>query len=209
MVTLSQLLPFAAIALGLVLTPGPNMIYLISRSLCQGRKAGYISLTGVALGFVFYMVCAALGITALIMAVPLAYEALRVAGACYLLYMAWQAIFGGKSPFQLRDLPPDSSRKLFTMGLLTNLLNPKTAVIYLTLLPQFIKPEQGHVLSQSLLLGSAQIITSMLVNSLIIFAAGTIAGFLAQRPTWQKLQRWLMGTVLTGLAVRMMLEGRK
>lgn len=209
MVTLSQLLPFAAIALGLVLTPGPNMIYLISRSLCQGRKAGYISLTGVALGFVFYMVCAALGITALIMAVPLAYEALRVAGACYLLYMAWQAIFGGKSPFQLRDLPPDSSRKLFTMGLLTNLLNPKTAVIYLTLLPQFIKPEQGHVLSQSLLLGSAQIITSMLVNSLIILAAGTIAGFLAQRPTWQKLQRWLMGTVLTGLAVRMMLEGRK
>ena len=209
MVTLSQLLPFAAIALGLVLTPGPNMIYLISRSLCQGRKAGYISLTGVALGFVFYMICAALGITALIMAVPLAYEALRVAGACYLLYMAWQAIFGGKSPFQLRDLPPDSSRKLFTMGLLTNLLNPKTAVIYLTLLPQFIKPEQGHVLSQSLLLGSAQIVTSMLVNSLIIFAAGTIAGFLAQRPTWQKLQRWLMGTVLTGLAVRMMLEGRK
>ncbi|WP_342754970.1 LysE family translocator [Pantoea sp. MBD-2R] len=209
MVTFSQLLPFAAIALGLVLTPGPNMIYLISRSLCQGRKAGYISLTGVALGFVFYMVCAALGITALIMAVPLAYEALRVAGACYLLYMAWQAIFGGKSPFQLRDLPPDSSRKLFTMGLLTNLLNPKTAVIYLTLLPQFIKPEQGHVLSQSLLLGSAQIVTSMLVNSLIIFAAGTIAGFLAQRPTWQKLQRWLMGTVLTGLAVRMMVEGRK
>ncbi|WP_147195592.1 LysE family translocator [Pantoea sp. CCBC3-3-1] len=209
MVTFSQLLPFAAIALGLVLTPGPNMIYLISRSLCQGRKAGYISLTGVALGFVFYMVCAALGITALIMAVPLAYEALRVAGACYLLYMAWQAIFGGKSPFQLRDLPPDSSRKLFTMGLLTNLLNPKTAVIYLTLLPQFIKPEQGHVLSQSLLLGSAQIVTSMLVNSLIIFAAGTIAGFLAQRPAWQKLQRWLMGTVLTGLAVRMMVEGRK
>ncbi len=209
MVTLSQLFPFAAIALGLVLTPGPNMIYLISRSLCQGRKAGYISLFGVALGFIFYMVCAALGITALIMAVPLAYEALRIAGACYLLYMAWQAVFGGKSPFQLRDLPPDSARKLFTMGLLTNLLNPKTAVIYLTLLPQFIQPERGHVLSQSLLLGTTQIITSMLVNSLIIFAAGTIAGFLAQRPTWQKLQRWLMGTVLTGLAVRMMLEGRK
>ena len=209
MITLSQLLPFVAIALGLVLTPGPNMIYLISRSLCQGRKAGYISLTGVALGFVFYMVCAALGITALIMAVPMAYEALRVGGACYLLYMAWQAIFGGKSPFQLRELSPDSSRKLFVMGLLTNLLNPKTAVIYLTLLPQFIRPEQGHVLAQSLLLGSAQIVTSMLVNSLIIFAAGTIAGFLARRPTWQKLQRWFMGTVLTGLAVRMMLEGRK
>ncbi|MGE9551980.1 LysE family translocator [Erwinia amylovora] len=209
MITLSQLLTFAAIALGLVLTPGPNMIYLISRSLCQGRKAGYISLTGVALGFMFYMVCAAMGITALIMAVPLAYDVLRIAGALYLLYMAWQAIFGGKSPFQVRELPADSPRKLFTMGLLTNLLNPKTAVIYLTLLPQFIRPEQGHVLAQSLTLGFTQIFTSMLVNSLIIFAAGTIASFLARRPAWQKLQRWLMGAVLTGLALRMVLDGRK
>ncbi|KGT86656.1 lysine transporter LysE [Erwinia typographi] len=209
MVTLSQILPFAAIALGLVLTPGPNMIYLISRSLCQGRKAGYISLTGVALGFMFYMLCAALGITALIMAIPLAYDALRIAGACYLLYMAWQAVFGGKSPFHLRDLPPDSARKLFTMGLLTNLLNPKTAVIYLSLLPQFIKPEQGHVLAQSLTLGMTQIITSLVVNGLIIFAAGTIAHFLAERPTWQKIQRWLMGTVLAGLALRLVLDGRK
>lgn len=209
MITLSQLLTFAAIALGLVLTPGPNMIYLISRSLCQGRKAGYISLTGVALGFMFYMVCAAMGITALIMAVPLAYDVLRITGALYLLYMAWQAIFGGKSPFQVRELPADSPRKLFTMGLLTNLLNPKTAVIYLTLLPQFIRPEQGHVLAQSLTLGFTQIFTSMLVNSLIIFAAGTIASFLARRPAWQKLQRWLMGAVLTGLALRMVLDGRK
>ncbi|MGK6328213.1 LysE family translocator [Erwinia sp. DT-104] len=209
MVTFSQLLPFAAIAFGLVLTPGPNMIYLLSRSLCQGRRAGFVSLSGVALGFIFYMVCAALGITALVMAVPLAYEALRIAGACYLLYMAWQAVFGGKSPFALRDLPPDSTRKLFTMGLLTNLLNPKAAVIYLTLLPQFIRPEQGDVLSQSLQLGFTQIAISMLVNGSLIFAAGSIAGFLARRPTWQKLQRWLMGTVLTGLAMRMLLEGRK
>lgn len=209
MVTFSQLFPFAAIALGLVLTPGPNMIYLISRSLCQGRRAGYISLSGVALGFIFYMLCAAMGITALIMAVPLAYDALRIAGALYLLYMAWQAIFGGRSPFQLRNLPPDSDPKLFTMGLLTNLLNPKTAVIYLSLLPQFIRPEQGQVLMQSLILGFTQIVTSIIVNSMIIFAAGTIATFLAQRPGWQKLQRWIMGTVLAGLAVKMVMEGRK
>nr|WP_024967152.1 LysE family translocator [Pantoea sp. IMH] len=209
MVTLSQLFPFAAIALGLVLTPGPNMIYLISRSLCQGRRAGYISLLGVALGFLFYMLCAAAGITALIMAVPLAYDALRIAGALYLLYMAWQTLFGGKSPFQLRTLPPDSTRKLFAMGLLTNLLNPKAAILYLTLLPQFIRPEQGQVLIQSLTLGFTQITISMLVNGTIIFAAGAIATFLAQRPSWQKLQRWVMGTVLAGLAVRMAMEGKR
>jgi len=208
MVTLAQIIPFAAIALGMVLTPGPNMIYLISRSVCQGRRAGYISLCGVALGFMFYMVCAALGITALLMAVPLAYDALRFAGAAYLLWMAWQAIFGGRSPFQLRDLPPDSPRKLFSMGLLTNLLNPKTAVIYLPLLPQFIHPEQGHVLAQSLTLGITQIVTSVLVNGTIIFAAGTIAAFLATRPGWQKMQRWLMGTVLAGLAVKMVVDKR-
>lgn len=209
MVTLSQLFPFAAIALGLVLTPGPNMIYLISRSLCQGRRAGYISLLGVALGFLFYMLCAAAGITALIMAVPLAYDALRIAGALYLLYMAWQTLFGGRSPFQVRALPPDSTRKLFTMGLLTNLLNPKAAILYLTLLPQFIRPEQGQVLIQSLTLGFTQITISMLVNGTIIFAAGAIATFLAQRPTWQKVQRWIMGTVLAGLAVRMAMEGKR
>ncbi len=84
----SNLLAFALISLGMVLTPGPNMIYLISRSICQGRGAGLISLAGVALGFVFYMLCAALGITALVMAVPFAYDALRIGGALYLLYLA-------------------------------------------------------------------------------------------------------------------------
>ncbi|EXU77116.1 LysE family translocator [Erwinia mallotivora] len=209
MITFSQILPFAAIAAGLVLTPGPNMIYLVSRSLCQGRKAGWISLAGVAMGFIFYMLCAAMGITALIMAVPLAYDVLRIAGALYLLYMAWQVIFGGKSPFQLRHLPADSNRKLFTMGLLTNPLNPKVALVYLTLLPQFIRPGQGDVLAQSLTLGTVQIAISLLVNALIIYAAGTIASLMAERPVWQKVQRWLMGTVLTGLALKMVFDGRK
>ncbi|KAG1274419.1 hypothetical protein G6F65_010474 [Rhizopus arrhizus] len=104
----SDLLAFALISLGMVLTPGPNMIYLVSRSICQGRRAGLISLGGVALGFVFYMLCAALGITALLMTVPLAYDALRIGGALYLLYLAWQALKpGGRSPFAVRDLPPD------------------------------------------------------------------------------------------------------
>src|SRR5919106_988288 len=96
-----------------------------------------ISLGGVALGFVFYMLCAALGITALVCAVPYSYDALRFAGAAYLLWLAWQAVKpGGQSPFQVRKLPVDGPKKLFAMGLVTNLLNPKIAMLYLSLLPQ-------------------------------------------------------------------------
>lgn len=208
---MSNWLAYALISLGMVLTPGPNMIYLISRSICQGRTAGLISLGGVALGFLVYMVCAALGITALVMAVPLAYDALRFGGALYLAYMAWQAVRpGGRSPFQVRDLPQDSPRKLFTMGLVTNLLNPKVAVMYLSLLPRFIDPNgHGSVLMQSLVLGFTQIMISVSVNAVIATIAGSIAVFFVTRPGWQVVQRWMMGSVLMGLAVRMAAEGRR
>ena len=201
---------FAFVALGMVLTPGPNMIYLISRSITQGPKAGLISLGGVALGFFVYMFCAALGITTLVMAVPLAYEALKYAGAAYLLFLAWQAVRpGGRSPFQVKNLPLDSPIKLFTMGLVTNLLNPKIAVMYLSLLPQFVDPARGHVLMQSLVLGATQIVISVSVNAIIACSAGMIALFLSTRPSWVMAQRWLMATVLGGLALRMALEARK
>ena len=210
MPALSDHLAFSLVALGMVLTPGPNMIYLISRSISQGRTAGLISLGGVALGFVFYMFCAALGITALVMAVPLAYDALRIGGALYLLFLAWQAVRpGGQSPFQVRNLPFDGAGRLFVMGLLTNLLNPKIAVLYLSLLPQFIRPGHGSVLDQSLLLGATQIAISVAVNSIIVFVAGGLAAFLGSRPTWLAAQRWLMGTVLTGLAIRMATDARR
>lgn len=210
MVDLPHFLAFALICLGLVLTPGPNMIYLVSRSISQGRGAGLVSLGGVALGFIFYMLAAVFGITALVMAVPYAYDALRFGGAAYLAWLAWQALRpGGDSPFKVRDLPADSPRRLFTMGLLTNLLNPKAAMLYLSLLPQFIVPAKGHILAQSLTLGVTQMAISLSVNALIIMAAGSIAGFLAARPGWARIQRWFMGTVLGGLALKMATEARR
>ena len=207
---ITSLIAFAAIALGMVLTPGPNMVYLVSRSISQGRAAGLISLGGVALGFVFYMLCAAFGITAFVMAVPYAYDGLRFLGAVYLFYLAWQALRpGGRSVFQLRDLPKDSPRRLFAMGFLTNLLNPKIAVMYLSLLPQFIQPSHGSVLAQSLVLGTTQIAISVSVNAVIAVAAGSVAAFLGSRPTWLRVQRWLMGTVLAALALRLASEARR
>jgi threonine/homoserine/homoserine lactone efflux protein len=142
--------------------------------------------------------------------VPYAYDTLRLAGAAYLLWLAWQALKpGGRSPFQVRKLAIDSPHRLFAMGLLTNLLNPKIAMLYLALLPQFIDPAQGNVLVQSVVLGFTQISISVSVNAMIAMAAGSIALFLAHRPTWLLVQRWLMGTVLAGLAVRMAFETRR
>jgi threonine/homoserine/homoserine lactone efflux protein len=207
---LSASLGFALISFGMVLTPGPNMIYLISRSITQGPAAGIVSLGGVALGFIFYMLCAAFGITAFLFAVPYAYDALRFAGAAYLLWLAWQAVKpGGRSPFQVRQLKVDGPRKLFAMGFVTNLLNPKIAMLYLALLPQFIDPVQGSVLTQSLALGSIQIAISVSVNAMIALAAGSIALFLGTRPSWLLVQRYLMGTVLAGLAMKMAFEARR
>lgn len=211
MVSYTSLAAFALVALGMVVTPGPNMIYLITRSTMQGQRAGLISLCGVILGFFFYMVCAAFGLTALLLAVPYAYEAIQWTGAVYLLYLAWNAIKPGARPVLAprTDLTPDGPRKLFTMGFVTNLLNPKIAVLYLSLLPQFIDPAEGHLLLQSVTLGLVQIAVSFSVNLAIVCAAGSIAGWFATRPTWLSVQRWLMASVLTALAVRLALDRRQ
>lgn len=204
MVTTSAVLGIAAVALGLVLTPGPNMVYLVSRSITQGRAAGFVSLLGVAAGFLVYLAAAAAGLATVFVAVPAAYTALKLAGAGYLLYLAWQAVRpGGTSVFAVRSLPTDPPRRLFLMGLLTNLLNPKIAALYVSLLPQFIEPARGPVAVQSLLLGLTQITVALTVNALIVVFAGGLAVFLNTRPTWLCAQRLLMGTVLGALAVQL------
>jgi threonine/homoserine/homoserine lactone efflux protein len=204
MISTAGLLGIAAVALGLVLTPGPNMIYLVSRSITQGRRAGMISLLGVATGFLVYLAAAAAGLTAVFSLVPEVYTALKLAGAGYLLYLAWQALRpGGHSPFAPRPMPVDSSRRLYVMGLVTNLLNPKIAILYVSLLPQFINPAGGNVATQSLILGMTQIFIALSVNALIVLTAGTLSAFLAQRPGWLRVQRAFMGTVLGALAIKL------
>ncbi|KOV66459.1 LysE family translocator [Streptomyces sp. MMG1121] len=207
MIGTSGILGVGVVALGMVLTPGPNMIYLVSRSITQGRRAGMISLGGVVLGFVVYLLAANLGLSVVFTAVPELYVAVKLAGAAYLAHLAWKALKpGGISVFAPQDVPHDSPRRLFTMGLMTNLLNPKIAVMYVSLIPQFIDLDRGHVLLQGLFLGSVQIVVSIAVNLAIVLAAGTIAVFLARRPSWLKVQRCLMGTVLGALALSLAVD---
>ncbi|MGW9301391.1 MULTISPECIES: LysE family translocator [Streptomyces] len=207
MVELTGVLGVAMVALGMVLTPGPNMIYLVSRSITQGRRAGVVSLGGVAVGFLVYLLATNLGLSVVFTAVPELYVAVKLAGAAYLAYLAWTALKpGGVAVFAPQDMPRDSPRKLFTMGLMTNLLNPKIAIMYLSLIPQFVDLDAGHVLFQGFVLGSVQIAVALTINLSIVLTAGSIAVFLAGRPSWLKVQRYVMGTALALLAVSVALD---
>ncbi|MEV4441764.1 LysE family translocator [Streptomyces sp. NPDC049577] len=207
MIGLGAIAGIALVELGMVLTPGPNMIYLVSRSIAQGRRAGLISLAGVCLGFLVYLFAVSAGIATVFALVPEIYLAIKLAGAGYLLWLAWKAVRpGGRSPFVTQELSPDGSRKLFLTGFLTCLLNPKVAILYISLLPQFVDPARGHVGLQGLLLGLTQIAVGVAGNAFFIVTAGSVAGFFARRPLWQRVQRYVMGTALAGFAVRIATE---
>ena len=201
----NDILIFAFSALILVISPGPNMIYLISRSITQGKKAGIISLAGVILGFLFHIVMVSFGLTAVLFAVPFAYTTLKTLGVIYLLYLAYQSIKpNSKNIFDIKnDLPKDKPGKLFSIGFLTNVLNPKVAVFYLSFFPQFVKPEYGSVMTQCLQLGAVQVLVSFSINFIIVVTASKMALFFAKKPFWVKMQKWFMASVLTGLAIKM------
>jgi len=205
MIPFNDLLFFALAALALVISPGPNMIYLISRTLTQGRKAGLTSLAGVICGFLFHIIMVSFGLTAILFAVPFAYTILKTLGVFYLLYLAFQSIRpNGKNIFETdAHLPFDKPGKLFSIGFLTNVLNPKVAVFYLSFFPQFIKPIYGSIMVQSLQLGIIQIMVSFSINLIIVLSAAKAAAFFARNPTWVKIQKWFMASVLTGLAIKM------
>nr|WP_206323452.1 LysE family translocator [Streptomyces sp. HNM0574] len=188
----------------MVLTPGPNMVHLVSRAIAQGRRAGLVSLGGTAVGFVCYLLAAAAGLSALFAAVPVAFTVVKLAGAAYLAYLAWGMLRpGGRSPFAPdRDLPPVSDARLFATGLLTNLLNPKIALMYAALLPQFLDPQGGPAWAQLLQLGGVQIVVGVAVNGLIMLGAARVSGFLAARPRLMAAQRFTAGGLLGAFALR-------
>lgn len=207
MIGIGPWVAFAVVSLGIVCTPGPNMVYLISRSITQGRRAGLYSLGGVALGFVVYLGATIVGLVAIFHVVPTLYRVLKWAGAGYLLWLAWKAVKPGSASILRPQTPTvERPRKLFLKGLMTNLLNPKIAVLYVSLLPQFENPAHGSLLAQGALLGVTQITISVTVNLLIVLSASRIAAWFGTRPTWLKVQRWFMATVLTGLAVKLAVE---
>lgn len=205
---LSSLYAFLVVGSLLSITSGPNMIYVISRSITQGRRAGLTSLGGVIVGYLFYMFGAAFGITAFFKTQPHAAQILSACGAVYMGWLGWNAIRpGGRSPLEILDhLAREPAGKLFAMGATTSLLNPKLALIFLTLLPQFIDETQGEVLQQSLFYGGLLIFMFAFVNAGMALFSGSMAAFLARKPGWLLTQRVVMGVTLLTLSAEMALQ---
>ncbi|HZM78374.1 MAG TPA: LysE family translocator [Candidatus Limnocylindrales bacterium] len=196
-------LSIALVAVGLVLTPGPNTVYLVTRTMAQGRAAGMVCLSGVATGFVIYLAGSAAGVTALLMLVPHMLQGIRAAGATYLLWLAWHTL---RAPSIVDADAAAANEKspwrLFLLGLATNLLNPTVAVLYLSLLPQLIDTARGNVALQGLILGSVQAGIMIAFNCLVVLAAGRISGWLTGHPRWLRAQRWAASTLLGALAIQ-------
>ncbi len=206
MLSLETLLVFTVASLVLALTPGPVWLYLISRTLAQGRPAGYFSMLGVTAGLATHAVLGALGLTVILLAIPLAFDAIRLAGAAYLLWLAWTTIRGNGLGFEARPLPPASAAALLRQGFAAAILNPKVAVFYLSLFPQFVDPAAGSVLAQSLVLGAVQLATAAVVDVSVVTAAGLVARWFARRPGWLNVQRWFLGGTFGALAAWLALD---
>lgn len=199
--TASSLWIFAIAVLLLALTPGPVWVYLLSRTLAQGRRAGYFSLFGVATGVALHVGLAAGGLSALVLTVPGAFDALKLAGAVYLVWLAISTLRGGGFTFTPQPLAPVPDRVLFRQALAASLLNPKIAVFYLSLFPQFIDPAAGPVFGQSVVLGTVHMLVSAVCGGLLVTVAALLSAWFVRKPGWLRAQRWLLGSAFGALAV--------
>lgn len=207
MLALLEIYWFVLAALALGFTPGPNMAYCLSRALCQGRMAGLISLCGVLAAHGVYALATALGLTALVLTAPAALNAIRFAGAAYLLWLAWKLLRPiAAVKLSLQGAKPWTVSALFRMGFVINLLNPKTLLFYTALFPQFLKPEQGALVVQSLQLGAVQIAASGAVMGLLVCCVARLKEALVRsgpRSDWQNAPRYFLGSVFVVLALKL------
>ena len=201
---------FAAAALALCATPGPDMLLIASRSVSQGKASGVATLAGIQVGTYCHALAAALGLSQLFLVVPVAYDVVRYAGAAYLLYLAWQAFRSSGAILT----PVAGGRRypigvVFRQGLLTNLLNPKMALFVLALFPQFVDPNAGSVAVQILLLATVLNLIGILVNGAVILTASGLGRAFSARTRWRRAPQILLGTVFAGLAVKLAFDDRR
>jgi threonine/homoserine/homoserine lactone efflux protein len=205
----SSLLAFIGAGLLLNITPGPDVLYIVGRSIGQGRIAGLVSVLGISTGCLFHVASTALGLSALMLALPVAYDIVRYAGAAYLVWLGLRAIVSTSSPLQVRHVEREALGRVFRQGVLTNILNPKVALFFLAFLPQFTEPTRGPVPLQVALLGLIFIGNGTVVCVIYAVAASWLGEWLRTR---YAVATWLnraMGGVFLALGVRLALENRR
>lgn len=205
---IATLVLFVGAAAVLTATPGPDMLLIASRSLSQGRAAGFLTYAGIATGSYLQSFAAAFGLSQLFLLVPWAYDALRWIGAAYLAWLAWTTLRAKTPLLAPGHVPAQPLRRIFLQGLWTNLLNPKMAVFMLALLPQFLKPEAGSIALQVIVLATILNLMGLLTNGAVILAASRIGHALSSRPALARLPQRLMGAVFGGLALRLAFSAR-
>lgn len=209
MIDASTLLLFTGACLALTVTPGPDMLLIASRSLSQGQRAGFASLAGIQVGTYCHALAAALGLSQLLVAVPLAYDALRLLGAAYLLYLAWKTLRSGSHLQVSAGLQAIPARRIFQQGVLTNILNPKMALFVLALFPQFIDPRAGSVVVQMLILATLLNLMGLVVNGTVIVAVNSMKNRFAGQRFNARWPNYLLGSVFAGLACKLIFDSRK
>jgi threonine/homoserine/homoserine lactone efflux protein len=210
MVDLSTIALFAVACVALTASPGPDMVLIASRSIGQGKAAGFATLAGIQAGTYCHALAAALGLSQLFLAVPVAYDVVRYAGAAYLLYLAWKTVRSdGTPPAPTSTLHRHPIGVMFHHGLLTNLLNPKMALFVLALFPQFVQPEAGSVALQIMVLASVLNAIGLVVNGIVILAASRLGRLFTTRGRLRRLPQILLATVFAGLAVRLAFDSRR
>jgi threonine/homoserine/homoserine lactone efflux protein len=198
----TALLTFLIAALALNLAPGPDMLYVIGRSVGQGRKAGIVSSLGVFVGCWIHILAAAFGIAALLRSSPMAFNAVRYAGAAYLIYLGIRML-AQKTDLSSQSLKAESLTSIFRQGAITNVLNPKVAIFFLAFLPQFIDARRGSVAWQIVLLGLIFNVGGTLVNLAVAYAGGTLGELLRRNQSIARLQRRFTGLIFIGLGLRL------
>lgn len=199
--------PFFA-TLALVLVPGPAVLYIITRSVNQGRRAGLASAAGIATGGLVHVAGAALGLSALLASSAAAFSLVKYAGAAYLVYLGVRTLLS--APSTLETLVPQRSaiHRLYTQGIVVQAFNPKVALFFLAFLPQFIDPHRGSVVAQSLILGAMFVLVGLCTDSTYALVAGTLGDWLKQQRGFTTVQRYVAGTIFVGLGLTTALTGQ-
>jgi threonine/homoserine/homoserine lactone efflux protein len=203
------LVAFVATAALLVLTPGPDMLFIVAVGARGGTRVGFAAALGVAVGLAVHAVAVAFGLAAIFEAVPVAYDVVRLIGAGYLLFLGVRTLLSRGSDLAAGEAGPRTGvRRAFTRGMLTNLLNPKVVLFNAAFLPQFVDPSRGSVTAQLLVLGLCFVVVDLLIDGPIGLVAGRIGGFLSSRHALRRRLDIATGSIFVGLSARLALDQR-